>query len=96
MLSCLDLYIALLSDLQCIFKGLWFVVESLGHFSRRGKVEILCGKAHPVLVINGLIRLDAEQHIVGLGICLRKVVTVVGGNERDPLPFAQFNQSLVH
>ena len=47
-------------------------------------VKFLCLKLHPVGVIHGFGRLDAQEHILNFGVLLPEVMGVVGHHHRKP------------
>ncbi len=57
------------------------MAEGPRHFLRRFEIKLIGGKAEAIGVGHGLAGLDAEQHFVGLGLVLIKIVTVIGGHQ---------------
>ena len=66
------------------------------HLLRGAQVEVPRLIAHPVGVVHGLARLDAQQHIVTLGVLLPQVVGVVGTHQRDTCLVVDAQQLPVH
>ena len=91
-----ELQIAHLRDLPRVFDRAGVLGEKRLHLLRRAEVEVLRLVAHPVLVVHGLARLDAQQHIVRVGVRLRKIVRVVRAHERQPRLLVDAQQALVY
>ncbi len=78
-----QLHIAALRHLHCFGDGLGAVSKGSFHLLRRLEIELVGGKAEAAGVVDGLAGLDAEEHLVGLGLLAIQVMAVVGGDERD-------------
>ena len=76
-------HIALLSNLMGIIQRLRDVGEDFAHFIFGLEVELVVGKTHAVVFIDGGRRLNAHQHILRFCILLQNIVHVVGGDERN-------------
>ena len=71
---------------------------------RKQRLHLLCGAqievprliAHPVGVVHGLARLDAQQHVVALGILFPQIVGIVGTHQRDARLAVDAQQLPVH
>jgi len=66
------------------------------HLLRGPQIEVLGLVAHPVLVIHGLARLDAQKHIVALGVLLPEIVGIVGTHQRNARLVVEPQQLPVH
>src|SRR5437899_7969252 len=64
--------------------------------SLRGRpdVELVAAVAHPVLVVERLARVDAQEHVVGGGVRLAQVVGVAGGHQRQAEPVGHVDGAL--
>ena len=67
------------------------VVERLRHSGKEGahfrlvlEVEVVGGKAHTILLADGLAGLDTEQHILRVRVLSFQIVRVIRADERDP------------
>jgi hypothetical protein len=58
--------------------------------------EFICGKLHPIGIIYGLARLDAEKHVMGLGVFPVEVVTIVGRHKGYGEFMGEFFEDAVH
>jgi len=63
-----------------------------------GGLDVVTGalEAEPVRVGQGLTGLDAQQHVVGLGVRLAGVVRVVGDHRRDAELLSDLGQAVAH
>ena len=75
-----EVHIAKVRHLGRVLQGVLVIGEQPGHLRLAAEVEIPGFVAHPVLVVQGLPRLDAQQHVVGLRVLLSEVVGVVGAD----------------
>ena len=77
-------HIALLRYLSGIVAGLRDVGEYPAHLVLRLEIELVVGKAHPAVIIDGGPHLYAHQHVLCNGILPSDIVYVIGGNEGYP------------
>ena len=89
------LQIAALGDLAGVLDRLGIVGKQRRHLLGRTKVEALRLIAHAVFVVHGLARLDAEQHVMRVGVFLPEIVRVVRHDEREPRLLVQAQDALV-
>ena len=68
------------------------ILEHAHHLIAVLHKELVAVELHPVRVLHGLPRLDAEHHILCIGIVLAQVVAVVGCHQRQPQIFFQSKQ----
>src|SRR5690606_7868357 len=66
-----------------------------GHLFRRLDVELVAREPHAVLARDHLLRLDREQHVVGVRVLAPDVVAVVGGDHADAVPVGELAQHRV-
>ena len=59
------------------------------------EVEVAARKAEAALVVDQAARIDAQQHIVGHGVLLLHVVTIVGGDHLDVVLLGKDQQLLI-
>ena len=78
-----ELHLAALGDLLGALDGLAEVGEGAQHLLLGLDVELVGVHAHAVLVLQGLARLDAHQHLLHLCILAGQIVAVVGAHQRD-------------
>ena len=90
------LHPAAVGDALGVGYGVGIGAEQLLHLLRGAEVEVSRLVAHPVLVVHGLARLDAQQHIVALGVLRPQVVGVVGADQRDARLLMDAEQIPVH
>ena len=64
-----------------VLHGVGITGEQLLHLLRGADVEILRLIAHAVLVVHGFSGLDAQQHVVALGVLLPEIVGVIGADQ---------------
>ena len=72
-----------LRDRERVVTGFGELREECPHLLRRLQVELLGVEPEPFRVGLQLLLLDAEQHVVRLGVGGRRVVQVVGRDEAD-------------
>ena len=90
-----EFQVATLGDGHGVGDGLGRVGKGPRHLLRRLDVELVRRELHVGRVAHGLAGLDAEQHLVSLGILPVQVVAVVGGHQGQ-LQFAcHLQQALV-
>ena len=77
------LHIAHLRNFRGVFHGALVIAEELRHLRFAAEVEVPGLVAHPVLVLQELARLDAQQHIVGLCVFFAEVMGVVGADHGE-------------
>ncbi len=82
-LRCFYAQVAALGDPHRVEQRLGYLPPELGHFVGGFEVELVAAIAHPVGVLHGLSRADAQQHIVGHAVILGQVVAIVRANQRD-------------
>src|SRR6185369_8374339 len=87
--------IALFGNCQGIGQRLWRIVEGGGHLVRRLDVEFVGRKLHPVRIVHRLAGLDAEQHLMRLGIFPVQIVAVIRGYQRQIQLGAELDKLLV-
>ena len=75
-----EFQIALFGDSHCILKRLIAIGEQGAQLFFTLEVELLRLEFHTVGIINGLARLDAQQHILHLGILAAQIVGIVGND----------------
>ena len=75
--------LAAIRDALGILHSLRVAGEQGLHFLRRAEVEVPGLIAHAVFIIHGLAGLDAQQHVMALGILMAEVVGIVGAHQRD-------------
>ncbi len=79
----LELDVAALGDELRVVDGLRELGEQRPHLGFGLHVVRVVGEAHPLRLIDGRVRADAEEHIVQLVLAGVGVVRVVRGDERD-------------
>ena len=79
------LHIAHIGNFRRIVKGLVAAREQSPQLLLAFQIEFLGLEAHPVLIVNGLSRLDAQEHILHIGILSAQVVGIVGDHKGKPL-----------
>ena len=90
-----EFQIAALGDLAGVLDRLGIVGKQRRHLLGRAQVEALRLIAHAVFVVHGLTRLDAEQHVVRVGIFFSKIVRVIRHDERETRLLVQAQDALV-
>ena len=63
--------------------GIGQFAENLSHFVGGLEIKLVGGEFHALAVAHGLASLNAHEDFLGVGIGLREVVAIVGGNEGD-------------
>src|SRR5260370_893247 len=71
------------------------LAENLGHLQCALEVKLVGLEFHAIRVAHGLAGLDAEQHVLGVGVVVMEVMTIVGGDERDSGLFRKTDQFAV-
>ena len=79
-----------------VLHGVGITGEQLLHLLRGADVEILRLIAHAVLVVHGFSGLDAQQHVVALGVLLPEIVGVIGADQGNARLLVQAQQAPVH
>ena len=90
------LQIAHLRDLRCILQGPLILPEQGLHLRLIPEIKVLGFIAHPVLIVQGLAGLNAQQHVMGLSVLLAEVVRVVGADQGQPGLLVNPQQASVH
>ncbi len=93
-----ELQVAHLRDPGGVLQG---VLVDVGGKQRRhlllaAEVEVPGLVAHPVLIVDGLAGLDAQQHVVGLRVLLPEVVCVIGAHHGQTRLLVDPEDALVH
>ena len=79
-----QLRIAALGNFQCAREHVRRALEYLIHLVVAFDVEVAALEFHPVLVLNTLAGLNADHHVLRMGVVLAQVMAVIGGDERHP------------
>src|ERR1700730_2808240 len=79
----LDFDVAARSNVHGAAQRLGKLAENLGHFDSALEVKLVGLELHAIRVAHGLAGLDAEQHFLGVSVFVMKVMTIVGGDERN-------------
>ena len=66
------------------------------HLLRGAEIEILRLIAHAVFIVNGLAGLDAQQHVMALGVLPAQIMGVVGADQGNTCLLVQAQQAPVH
>ena len=85
-----------LRDLNRILQRPLKGAEEGPHLLLATQVEVPRLIAHPVLIVDGLSGLDAQQHIVGLSVLPAQIVGVVGADHGDAGLLVDAQHPLVH
>ena len=88
--------IAHIGNFRRIFKGLLQSREQLPQFFFTLEVEFLCFEFHAIFVVHGLAGLNAQQHILHLGVLFAQIVGIVGNNQGQAGLTGQSLNSLIH
>ena len=91
-----EFQIAALRDPGGIVRRLRPLGEEGAHLLLGFDVEFFRLEAHPVLVLHGLLGLDAEQHVLDLRVLLRQIVGVVGDYQGEARFPVEAQDALVH
>ena len=75
--------VALVRDLGGDIGRFGMLREERAHLLLALEVEFLRLKAHAVRLVHGLAGLDAQQHVLRIGVGLLNVMGIVGDDERD-------------
>ena len=79
-----EFQIASFCDLRSVLKGFRTVGEQFLQFRFTLEIEFICLKLQfPVRVVQRSIGLDADHHILHLGIFFAKIVGVIGDDQRQ-------------
>ena len=76
-----DLDVAAGGDVESPSERVRNFAEDLGHLLSGFEIELVCGELHAMRIAHGLAGLNAEQELLGVGILVMQVVTIVGGDE---------------
>ena len=74
------LHVAFIHDLHGVAEGLFLPRKELQQFLGGLAVEFLRAHAHPILLVHEPLGLDTQQHVLGLGILLVRVVDIVSSH----------------
>ena len=66
------------------------------HLLRGAEIEIPRLIAHAIFIVNGLAGLDAQQHVMALGVLPAQIVGVVGADQGNARLLVQAQQAPVH
>ena len=91
-----ELHLAHLRDALRVGHRVRIPGEQCLHLLRGAQIEVLRLIPHPVLVIHGLACLDAQQHVVALGVLLAQIVGVVGAHHGNARLVVQPQDAPVH
>ena len=79
-------------DLLAAGDGVFQAGKVRVHLLRRAEIERVVLHPHPVGVGAELARVDAEQHVLGVGVFLVDVVGVAGRHQRNAQPLGQIDR----
>ena len=85
--------IAQFGDFHGICKGFGGLWEQFRHLVARFDVKFRAGEPHPVFVVQGFSRLDAQQHVVHLAVLFPQIMCVVGAHQRNAGLFMKGQQA---
>ena len=88
-------HVAALGDLGRVAQGLGQMAEHGLHLLAGLVVEVMGAEAHALGVVHGGLGLDAEQHLVGVGVVGVEVMAVVGGHDGQLEMVGYLQQALV-
>src|SRR5439155_16611277 len=88
----LNFHVAAQSDFHSAAQRFRDFAKDLRHLGGILEVKLVSLELHTIRVAHGLAGLDAEQHFLGVSVVVMKVVTVVGGHERDAGLFRKTGQ----
>ena len=91
-----ELHLAHLRDALRVGHRVRIPGEQCLHLLRGAQIEVLRFIPHPVLVVHGLACLDAQQHVVALGVLLAQIVGVVGAHHGNARLVVQPQDAPVH
>ena len=90
-----ELQVTVLGDPAGIFDRLGIIGKQRRHLLGRAQIEALRLVAHTVFIVHGLARLNAEQHIVRVGVLFSKIMRVVRHDKRESRFLVQAQNALV-
>ena len=90
------LHIAHIGNFLGIGKGLVAAREQSAKLLLAFQVELLGFEPHPVLIVNGLAGLNAQQHILHIRVLFAQIVGIVGDDQGEPLLPGKALQALIH
>ena len=90
-----ELQVTALGDPAGIFDRLGIIGKERRHLLGRAQIEALRLVAHTVFIVHGLARLNAEQHIVRVGVLFSKIMRVVRHDKRKARFLVQAQNALV-
>ena len=90
------LHIAHIGNFLGIGKGLVAAGEQSAKLLLAFQVELLGFEPHPVLIVNGLAGLDAQQHILHIRVLFAQIMGIVGDDQGKPLLPGKALQALIH
>ena len=88
----LNFHVAAQSDFHGAAQRFRDFAEDLRHLRGAFEVKLIGLKLHAIRIAHGLAGLDAEQNFLGVSVVVMKVVTIVGGHERDAGLFRKTDQ----
>ena len=91
----IQFHIALLGDAHGIGQRFRHMAEGGFHLLGALVVEFRGLEAHVLGIVHGGLRLDAEQHLVGLHVAGIEIVAVVGGHQRQMELFGDLHEAVV-
>src|SRR5437588_10279624 len=91
----LDFDVAARSDVHSAAQAFGKLAENLRHLHSAFEVKLVGSEFHAIRVAHGLAGLDAEQHVLGVSVFVMKVMTIVGGDERNSALFRKTDQFAV-
>ena len=91
-LSELKLHVAAFGDPAGVGQRFRVFGKQRGHLVTGLQIELLAGKPHPRSVVDAFSGLDAQQHVMRIGIVSVDIVDVIGGDQADLQLAGQFDQ----
>ena len=86
-----------LGDPQCVLESARVVGEELGHLGRRLQIELgVIDHLQTIRGVDRLTALDADHHVLSLGVLGRHIVDIVRDHKRDPGAPRNLAHALVH
>src|SRR3990167_9570387 len=87
--------VATIGNLNRPLQRLRVVPKELRHLLRGTHEIIVRGEPHPILILEGLAGLDAEECLMHRGVLPVEIMTIVRGNRRNREVAGEFDQDLV-